>query len=198
MRLIYLGRPRTPVMAQHSDLQADCDEDQDSGSSEVPPALRLIEPLGSRESIYQQREQQQELRRHEEFQQNAPSWQSLHHFSQHSMGMSDCGLQVSKEEIARTMDRPHLVMLTICPLCRASTWPAMRLARNQFDQLARLYEIFTSQLAMAEVTPVFRSCDAGSVYSEPAYRFITGLGSVCSEPPYRPPIPRTTFLFVLY
>ncbi|XP_054083204.1 kinesin-like protein GA13060 isoform X2 [Zeugodacus cucurbitae] len=174
MRLIYLGRPRTPVMAQHSDLQADCDEDQDSGSSEVPPALRLIEPLGSRESIYQQREQQQELRRHEEFQQNAPSWQSLHHFSQHSMGMSDCGLQVSKEEIARTMDR------------------------NQFDQLARLYEIFTSQLAMAEVTPVFRSCDAGSVYSEPAYRFITGLGSVCSEPPYRPPIPRTTFLFVLY
>lgn len=62
--------------------------------------------------------------------------------------------------------------------------------RNQFDQLARLREIFTSQLAMAEVTPVFRSCDVGSVYSEPAYRFNTGPGSVCSEPPYRPPSPR--------
>lgn len=63
--------------------------------------------------------------------------------------------------------------------------------RNQFDQLARLREIFTSQLAMAEVTPVFRSgCDVGSVYSEPAYRFNTGPGSVCSEPPYRSPSPR--------
>jgi kinesin family member 26 len=61
------------------------------------------------------------------------------------------------------------------------------LRRNQFDQLARLREIFTSQLAMAEVTPVFRNVDVSSVYSEPAYRFNLGPGSVCSEPAYRPP-----------
>jgi kinesin family member 26 len=60
-------------------------------------------------------------------------------------------------------------------------------SRNQFDQLARLREIFTSQLAMAEVTPVFRNVDVSSVYSEPAYRFNLGPGSVCSEPAYRPP-----------
>lgn len=43
---------------------------------------------------------------------------------------------------------------------------------------------------MAEVTP-FRLGDAGSVYSEPAYRFAVGPGSVCSEPAYRPPSPST-------
>lgn len=64
------------------------------------------------------------------------------------------------------------------------------LPRHQFDQLARLREIFTSQLAMAEVVPAFRINDACSVFSEPAYRFIAGPGSVCSEPAYRPPSPR--------
>ena len=63
-------------------------------------------------------------------------------------------------------------------------------SRSQFDQLARLREIFTSQLAMAEVTPSFRLGDTNSVYSEPAYRFNAGPGSVCSEPAYRPPSPR--------
>lgn len=58
------------------------------------------------------------------------------------------------------------------------------LNRNQFDQLARLRELFTSQLAMAEVIPAFR-IDSGSVYSEPAFRFQTGPGSVCSEPVFR-------------
>lgn len=110
---------------------ADGDEDQDSGPSEVPPALPLIEPLGSREisheslhrilsrhvsreSLYQQQhqhQQQQELRRQEDFQQQHHQQQqqlqrqSSHHYSQHSMGMSDCGLQVTEEEIARTMGR---------------------------------------------------------------------------------------------
>ncbi|XP_050321681.1 kinesin-like protein GA13060 isoform X1 [Bactrocera neohumeralis] len=210
------------VGGQQSDRQADCDEDQDSGPSEVPPALPLIEPLGSREisheslhrilsrhvsreSLYQQqqqREQQQELRRHEELQQNAPSRQSSHHFSQHSMGMSDCGLQVTEEEIARTMGGEH-PLAALSHVDNMSIVSSFNMAgdafsdcamgertRNQFDQLARLREIFTSQLAMAEVTPVFRSCDVGSVYSEPAYRFNTGPGSVCSEPPYRPPSPR--------
>lgn len=43
---------------------------------------------------------------------------------------------------------------------------------------------------MAEVVPAFRINDACSVFSEPAYRFIQGPGSVCSEPAYRPPSPR--------
>lgn len=69
------------------------EEDQDSGPSEVPPALPLIEPLGSREI----------------------SHESLHriisrHVSRESLSMNqqniqtiDCGLQVTEEEIARTM-----------------------------------------------------------------------------------------------
>lgn len=61
--------------------------------------------------------------------------------------------------------------------------------RHQFDQLARLRELFTSQLAMAEVTPAYKIGDAGSVYSEPAFRYAAGPGSVCSEPAYRPPSP---------
>lgn len=44
---------------------------------------------------------------------------------------------------------------------------------------------------MAEVVPAFRINDACSVFSEPAYRFIAGPGSVCSEPAYRPPSPPT-------
>lgn len=43
---------------------------------------------------------------------------------------------------------------------------------------------------MAEVTPHYRINDAGSVFSEPAFRFMSGPGSVCSEPAYRPPSPR--------
>lgn len=66
------------------------DEDQDSGPSEVPPALPLIEPLSSREI----------------------SHDSLHlmcsrHVSRENVGLSvqtiDCGLQVTEEEIARAM-----------------------------------------------------------------------------------------------
>lgn len=43
---------------------------------------------------------------------------------------------------------------------------------------------------MAEVTPNYRINDAGSVFSEPAFRFISGPGSVCSEPAFREPSPR--------
>jgi kinesin family member 26 len=42
---------------------------------------------------------------------------------------------------------------------------------------------------MAEVIPAFRINDSGSVYSEPAFRFNAGPGSVCSEPVYRVPSP---------
>lgn len=64
--------------------------------------------------------------------------------------------------------------------------------RHQFDQLSRLRELYTSQLAMAEVTPNYGRIngDAASVFSEPAFRFMSGPGSVCSEPAYRPPSPR--------
>ncbi|XP_065355884.1 kinesin-like protein CG14535 isoform X2 [Calliphora vicina] len=202
------------------DRQGDCDEDQDSGPSEVPPALPLIEPLGSREisheslhrilsrhvsreSLYQQ--QQHEIRRQEEqLVHRQLSRQSSHHYSQQSMQMSDCGMQVTEEEIARTMGVGEHPLAALSHVENMSIVSSFNMAgdafsdcamgertRNQFDQLARLREIFTSQLAMAEVTPVFRSgCDVGSVYSEPAYRFNTGPGSVCSEPPYRSPSPR--------
>lgn len=68
------------------------DEDQDSGPSEVPPALPLIEPLSSREI----------------------SHDSIHmmcsrHVSRENIGLNietiDCGLQVTEEEIARAMGR---------------------------------------------------------------------------------------------
>lgn len=44
---------------------------------------------------------------------------------------------------------------------------------------------------MAEVTPNYQINHAGSVYSEPAaFRFLSGPGSVCSEPVYRVDSPR--------
>ncbi|XP_029708896.1 kinesin-like protein GA13060 isoform X1 [Aedes albopictus] len=179
-------------VSKHGDSQEE--EDQDSGPSEVPPALPLMNPLGSREI----------------------SHESIHHLcsrhvsrdnmsvhSQHSYnaGMMDCGLQVTEDDIARTMGGEHpLSALSHGDVSVVSSFNVAGDAfsdcvigdsmRNQFDQLARLREIFTSQLAMAEVTPAFRLGDTGSVYSEPAYRFNTGAASVCSEPAYRPPSPR--------
>lgn len=78
------------VMSSHKQHDSQEDEDQDSGPSEVPPALPLIEPLSSREI----------------------SHDSLHimcsrHVSRENLGMNiqtiDCGLQVTEEDIARTM-----------------------------------------------------------------------------------------------
>lgn len=57
------------------------EEDQDSGPSEVPPALPLIDPLGSRE-----------VSRH-------VSRESL----AHNIVMMDCALQVTEDDIARAM-----------------------------------------------------------------------------------------------
>ncbi|KAH8409525.1 hypothetical protein KR222_007719, partial [Zaprionus bogoriensis] len=178
-------------------------DDQDSGPSEVPPALPLLDdPLGSSRDIshdslhrmlsrHVSREQLHEAER-------APSQRSI-----------DCGLQVTEEEIARTMARERerepvqaqahpLAALSHCDnlsfvssfnmACESFSECGER-ARHQFDQLARLHEIFTSQLAMAEVTPsasaaLYRT-DVGSVFSEPAFRFNVGQSSVCSEPAYR-------------
>lgn len=78
------------AMSSHKQHDSQEDEDQDSGPSEVPPALPLIEPLSSREI----------------------SHDSLHimcsrHVSRENLGMNiqtmDCGLQVTEEDIARTM-----------------------------------------------------------------------------------------------
>ncbi|XP_060655199.1 kinesin-like protein CG14535 isoform X2 [Drosophila nasuta] len=197
-----------PLLMGSQDVPQDGD-DQDSGPSEVPPALPLLDdPLvGSRDishdslhrmlSRHVSREQLQEA-------ELAASRSSSQHPSQRSI---DCGLQVTEEEIARTMarererdkekDQAHpLAALSHCDnlsfvssfnmACESFSECGER-ARHQFDQLARLHEIFTSQLAMAEVTPsaaLYRT-DVGSVFSEPAFRFNVGQSSVCSEPAYR-------------
>ncbi|KAH8260314.1 hypothetical protein KR026_009297, partial [Drosophila bipectinata] len=185
----------------------DGDEDEDSGPSEVPPALPLLDdPLGSRD--ISQDNLQRMLSRHvsreqlHEAELVASRASSSHHPSQRSI---DCGLQVTEEEIARTMARDRemehtpghpLSALSHCDnisfvssfnmACESFSECGER-ARHQFDQLARLHEIFTSQLAMAEVTPsaaLFRT-DVGSVFSEPVFHFNVGQSSVCSEPAYR-------------
>lgn len=89
----------------------------------------------------------------------------------------------TQEQVARQLrTKPLQLLFPILPLLYF-----IPPSRHQFDQLARLHEIFTSQLAMAEVTPsaaLYRT-DVGSVFSEPAFRFNVGQSSVCSEPAYR-------------
>ncbi|XP_050081694.1 kinesin-like protein CG14535 isoform X2 [Anopheles aquasalis] len=172
------------------------EEDQDSGPSEVPPALPLMDPLGSREISHESIHML--CSRHA----SRDDAMSVHSHNSHHTGMMDCGLQVNEDEIAKAMKGEHpLSALSHGELSIVSSFNVGggdvfsdcvigESMRSQFDQLARLREIFTSQLAMAEVTPSFRLGDTGSVYSEPAYRFNAGPGSVCSEPAYRPPSPR--------
>ncbi|XP_055388108.1 uncharacterized protein LOC129616484 [Condylostylus longicornis] len=174
----------------------DDQEDQDSGPSEVPPALPLITPLGSREISHESLHRI--ISRHVSRESLAMQQQ----MAAMNSAMMDCGLQVTEDEIARAMStngEHPLAALSNGDISVVSSFNigdafsdcAMgERTRNQFDQLARLREIFTSQLAMAEVTPNFRMHEANSVYSEPAFRFNTGPGSVCSEPPYRPSSPR--------
>lgn len=64
--------------------------------------------------------------------------------------------------------------------------------------MARLREIFTSQLAMAEVVPTYKVGDNGSVYSEPAFRYTAGPASVCSEPAYRLQSPQSRFVLIIF
>lgn len=71
------------------------EEDQDSGPSEVPPALPLIEPLGSREISHESL--MEIVSRH-------MSRESLA-LSQQNVEVMDCGLQVTEEDILRTMGR---------------------------------------------------------------------------------------------
>ncbi|XP_031627233.1 kinesin-like protein CG14535 isoform X2 [Contarinia nasturtii] len=183
-------RSMQSAISSHRQHDSQEDEDQDSGPSEVPPALPLIEPLSSREI----------------------SHDSIHlmcsrHVSRENLGLNiqtiDCGLQVTEEEIAREMGRDHpLSALSHANMSVISSFRAGGFGdafsdcvigehtRNQFDQLAQLRDLYTSQLAMAEVTPNYKINHAGSVYSEPAFRLMSGSGSVCSEPVYRAPSPR--------
>lgn len=92
-----MQQPSIDLISNHSNTSytkpsdSQEEEDQDSGPSEVPPALPLMEPLGSREV----------------------SHDSIHmlcsrHMSRESIGIgvaqtTDCGLQVTEEEIAKAM-----------------------------------------------------------------------------------------------
>lgn len=87
-----------PLLSSCPDAQPDGD-DQDSGPSEVPPALPLLDdPLGSRDISHDSLHRM--LSRHDS--EMAVSRASSQHPSQRSI---DCGLQVTEEEIARTMAR---------------------------------------------------------------------------------------------
>ncbi|XP_052898362.1 kinesin-like protein CG14535 [Anopheles moucheti] len=185
----------TQQQQQQTDGTTQEEEDQDSGPSEVPPALPLMDPLGSREISHESIHML--CSRHA----SRDDAMSVHSHNSHNIGMMDCGLQVTEDEIAKAMHGEHpLSALSHGELSIVSSFNVGGDVfsdcvigdnmRSQFDQLARLREIFTSQLAMAEVTPSFRLGDTNSVYSEPAYRFNAGPGSVCSEPAYRPPSPR--------
>lgn len=100
------GFDSLPLLGSCQDVPAMDGDDQDSGPSEVPPALPLLDdPLGSRDishdslhhmlSRHVSREQLHEV-------ELAASRASSQHPSQRSI---DCGLQVTEEEIARTMAR---------------------------------------------------------------------------------------------
>ncbi|XP_026480266.1 kinesin-like protein CG14535 [Ctenocephalides felis] len=142
--------------------QVDEEDSSEEGPSEIPPALELIRPL---------------------------STDSLN-----VCNTQDSCLQVTEDDIARCMsvkDHP-LSALSFSDVTAVSSFNGIydtfsecdidENSRRHFDQLAKLRELFQSQLAMAEVTPHY---GASSVYSEPVYRRADGNGSVYSEPAYR-------------
>lgn len=90
------------------------EEDQDSGPSEVPPALPLIEPLGSREISHDSLHLVGS--RH-------ISQESLALAQQQSIEMMDCGLQVTEDDILRTMGSDHpLSALSNCDMSVVSSF----------------------------------------------------------------------------
>ncbi|KAG4076293.1 hypothetical protein HA402_014842 [Bradysia odoriphaga] len=196
-------RSTSSALNKQNDSQEE--EDQDSGPSEVPPALPLLEPLGSREISHDSLHMM--CSRHVSREslgiashQSHQTHHTLASHQSHLIHVRDCGLQVTEDDIVKAMGDHPLSILSQGNVSVVSSFNNLGDAfgdcsngdrtKHQFDQLARLREIYTSQLAMAEVVPAFRINDACSVFSEPAYRFIAGPGSVCSEPAYRPPSPR--------
>lgn len=76
-------------------------------------------------------------------------------------------------------------MIVVCTCPSFNPLPISSSDKNM-DQLARIRELFTSQLALAEVNRVFHFCtnDTNSIYSEPVHKLLDGvdLDSACSEP----------------
>lgn len=85
-------QPRSIASASHRSGDDDeAGEDQDSGPSEVPPALPLIEPLSSREIS------------HDSIHRICSRRVSHESLSQLHVQTKDCGLQVTEDDIVRAM-----------------------------------------------------------------------------------------------
>jgi kinesin family member 26 len=84
---------KSTAQSSRHDHNSQEEEDEDSGPSEVPPALPLMDPLGSREISHESIHML--CSRH-------ISRESLS-YSQQNIVMMDCALQVTEEDIARTM-----------------------------------------------------------------------------------------------
>lgn len=102
-------RSVSSALNKHTDSQEE--EDQDSGPSEVPPALPLIEPLGSREISHDSlhmlcsRHVSREslgLASHQSHQTHHTLASHQSHQS-HLIHMRDCGLQVTEDDIVKAM-----------------------------------------------------------------------------------------------
>lgn len=105
-------RSASSALNKHTDSQEE--EDQDSGPSEVPPALPLIEPLGSREISHDSlhmmcsRHVSREslgMASHQSHQSHQTHHTHASHQSHqsHLIHVRDCGLQVTEDDIVKAM-----------------------------------------------------------------------------------------------
>lgn len=102
-------RSASSAVNKHTDSQEE--EDQDSGPSEVPPALPLIEPLGSREISHDSLHMMcsRHVSRESLGIASHQSHQTHHTLASHQSHQShlihvrDCGLQVTEDDIVKAM-----------------------------------------------------------------------------------------------
>lgn len=102
-------RSTSSALNKHCDSQEE--EDQDSGPSEVPPALPLIEPLGSREISHDSLHMMcsRHVSRESLGIASHQSHQTHHTLASHQSHQShlihvrDCGLQVTEDDIVKAM-----------------------------------------------------------------------------------------------
>lgn len=102
-------RSTSSAVNKHTDSQEE--EDQDSGPSEVPPALPLIEPLGSREISHDSLHMMcsRHVSRESLGIASHQSHQTHHTLASHQSHQShlihvrDCGLQVTEDDIVKAM-----------------------------------------------------------------------------------------------
>lgn len=99
-------RSTTSALNKHNDSQEE--EDQDSGPSEVPPALPLLEPLGSREISHDSLHMM--CSRHVSREslgiashQSHQTHHTLASHQSHLIHVRDCGLQVTEDDIVKAM-----------------------------------------------------------------------------------------------